>query len=327
MVESAVVMDASATPAEDVRRRYGFAEATSDLARVLDGPTIDVVSVALPNVAHREVLDAIICSGQRVLTEKPLGLDHAEAELLARLAAEQDAVHAVGFSYRRIPALAELARVVAAGRLGGTHHFESSCDADHAASPECPFAWRFDRATSGGVPLIDLGVHAIDAIDFAVSPINEVLGADLRTHIAVRRDREGREREGTNDDVATAIPRTASAAPFSAPAELTLASNDGTAENRRTLDPVSRASGLCYEAAAATRDHRRVDRVAAHAARREHRVAAHPGRGRAPRAAAAAVARRSTNVARMKRAHGRIPIGIRPCARRPPRRHHRCGAS
>lgn len=211
-VELAVVMDASQQLAQDVRRRYGFAEATTELSRVLDDPEIDAVSVALPNVAHREVLDPIIRSGKHVLTEKPLGLHYAEAKSLAELAAQHDAVHAVGFSYRRIPGLAELARIVREGRLGEIHHFESSYYADHAASPDYPFSWRFEQETSGGGALIDLGAHAIDSINFAISPIAEVLAGDLRTRIETRKDRDGNDRAVTNDDVASAILRTESGA-------------------------------------------------------------------------------------------------------------------
>lgn len=211
-IELAVVMDASEALAEDVRRRYGFAEATTDLGRVTDDPTIDVVSVALPNMAHREVLEPLIRSGKHLLTEKPLGLGLDDAEHLAAVAREFDAVHAVGFSYRRIPALAEMARLIRAGAIGDVWHFESSYYADHAAPADYPFSWRFARESSGGGALIDLGAHTIDSICYTVSPVAEVLASDLRTRITHRKDRDGTDHPVTNDDVASALLRTESGA-------------------------------------------------------------------------------------------------------------------
>ncbi|SJM71268.1 Gfo/Idh/MocA family protein [Gulosibacter sp. 10] len=212
-VELAVVADTAEHLARDVQSRYGFAEATADIRRITEDPSIDAVSVALPNFTHEAVLEPLIRSGKHILTEKPLGADLAQARHLAALGAEHpDAVHGVGFSYRRIPALAEMARIVRSGELGDVWHFEASYYCDHAAPADYPYTWRFDHAASGGGALMDLGIHVLDAVSFAVSPIEEVVSSQLRTVIPQRPDREGEMRPVTNDDVATMLVRTASGA-------------------------------------------------------------------------------------------------------------------
>ncbi|MFJ4172363.1 Gfo/Idh/MocA family protein [Paenarthrobacter sp. NPDC089714] len=207
-VELAHVVDAFAPLAQDVAERYGFEKWGSSVDELLADPSIDAVSVALPNNQHVDVLTKVLASGKHVLTEKPLGLDGSQASQLAALAADparKGTVDAVGFSYRRIPGLAALRDAVAEGAIGEILHFEASYYSDHAADPAVPFTWRFEASTSGGGALIDIGAHALDAIEFVVGPVREVQGANFATYITERKDATGTVRPVTNDDAAAVL--------------------------------------------------------------------------------------------------------------------------
>lgn len=207
-IELAHVVDVHAPLAQDVAGRYGFERWGTSVDELLADPTIDAVSVALPNSQHLDVLGKVLASGTHVLTEKPLGMDAAQAEQLVELAnssGREGAVDAVGFSYRRLPGLAALRDVVADGVLGRIYHFETTYYCSHAADPDDLFTWRFDRATSGGGALIDLGLHAIDAVEFVVGSITEITGARFQTAIAERRARDGERHPVTNDDSAALL--------------------------------------------------------------------------------------------------------------------------
>ncbi|WP_347346589.1 Gfo/Idh/MocA family oxidoreductase [Microbacterium sp.] len=207
-VELAHVVDVFAPLAQDVAERYGFERWGTSVDELLADPTIDAVSVALPNSQHLDVLGRVLASGKHVLTEKPLGMDGAQAAQLVELAlapGREGAVDAVGFSYRRLPGLAALRDAVADGILGPIRHFETTYYCAHAADPDDPFTWRFDRATSGGGALIDLGLHAIDAVEFVVGPITEIVGARFQTAISERSDRGGIRHVVTNDDAAALL--------------------------------------------------------------------------------------------------------------------------
>lgn len=207
-VQLALVADAAGALASDVADRYGFEGWTTSVDELLADPTIDAVSVALPNNQHMDVLTRVLASGKHVLTEKPLGLDADQAALLAELAAAPEragAVDAVGFSYRRLPALAALRAAVADGVIGRIYHFESTYYCHHAADPADPFTWRFAQESSGGGALIDIGLHAIDAVEFVVGPVTEVSGARFATYIAERADRDGVVHAVTNDDAAALL--------------------------------------------------------------------------------------------------------------------------
>jgi predicted dehydrogenase len=182
-IDTAVVVDPNVELARRTADRYRYTDATADLLRVVDDPSIDAISVALPNSVHAEVLPAILRSGKHVLTEKPLGRNAAEAAELVVLAEQSNAVTGVGFSFRRLPGLAAVHDLVAANAIGTVHSFTAWYNADYAASADAPFSWRYAKDTAGAGALIDIGTHAIDAVQYAVAPVKEVISSALRTII------------------------------------------------------------------------------------------------------------------------------------------------
>ena len=62
-IDLAVVVDPNVELARRTADRYGYADATADLQRVVNDPSIDAISVALPNSVHAEVLPAILRFG------------------------------------------------------------------------------------------------------------------------------------------------------------------------------------------------------------------------------------------------------------------------
>jgi len=185
-VDLAVVVDPNVELAIKTAARYGYADATADLRRVLDDPSIDAVSVALPNSVHAEVLPPVLRSGKHVLTEKPIGRNAAEAAPLVDLAESSTATTGVGFSFRRLPGLAAVANLVADNSIGSINSFTAWYNADYGASPHTPFSWRYAKDTAGAGALIDIGTHAIDAVQHVIAPIRRVVSATLHTAITQR---------------------------------------------------------------------------------------------------------------------------------------------
>lgn len=202
-IDMAVVVDPNVQLARRTADRYGYTDATEDVQHVLDDPSIDAISVALPNSVHAEVLPAILRSGKHVLTEKPLGRNAVEAADLVTLAEQSSAITGVGFSFRRLPGLAAVHDLLAANAIGSVHSFTAWYNADYAASPDAPFSWRYAKQTAGAGALIDIGTHAIDAVQYVVAPVSEVISSTLRT-VIVRRPLPGSSEFGVvdTDDIA-----------------------------------------------------------------------------------------------------------------------------
>ena len=212
-VDLAVVVDPNVELARRTADRYGYADATADLQRVVDDPSIDAISVALPNSVHAEVLPAILRSGKHVLTEKPLGRSAGEAVGLVALADQSPAVTGVGFSFRRLPGLAAVRNLVADGAIGTVQSFTAWYNADYGASPDAPFSWRYAKETAGAGALIDIGTHAIDAVQHVIAPVRQVISSRLHTAIT-RRPISGSTDVGVvdTDDIALLTVQTADGA-------------------------------------------------------------------------------------------------------------------
>ncbi len=180
------VVDPNLELAGEVARRYGFRRTTAFLDEMLTDPDIDAVSVALPNFAYLDVLTRILRSGKHVFAEKPLGTSAEEAETLAHVARESGRVAGVGFSFRRVPALAAAQRAVRDGVIGTPYFARGFYYADYAADPMAPRTWRYVQEQSGGGALIDIGMHVIDALTHALGPVSQVSSATLHTVIAER---------------------------------------------------------------------------------------------------------------------------------------------
>lgn len=199
-VELATLVDPNTELASTIATRYGFERIASDVREVIDDPTIDVVSVALPSFLSLPVVGGLLKAGKHVIAEKPLGRNGSEAEELTRIASESARTAAVGFSYRRIPAVAQLRQIVQDGRIGEPYLARGQFFADYALDPSGPMVWRYDQQASGGGVILDMATHALDALEFVLGPVTEVTSADFDTRIAERPSRDGGTAEVTNDD-------------------------------------------------------------------------------------------------------------------------------
>jgi predicted dehydrogenase len=217
------VCDPNRELAQQVAAKYGFQYVVADVDEVISNPEIDAVSIALPNRLYVDLVPKVVKAGKHVFCEKPLGLDAEEAQIISRAAEEAGVVNAVGFSFRRIPALAALAQVVQDGVLGDVEWFRAFYYADYAADPHQPRTWRYVQNQSGGGALADIGAHTLDTVRYVVGDITEVTSAQLSTVITDRpmpaggigHSQKASETERgavENDDISNLSVRTASGA-------------------------------------------------------------------------------------------------------------------
>jgi len=112
------VADTNAAVAHDTAKRYGYDRAEYDWQAIAGAPDIDAVSVVVANHLHREIVEGLIDAGKHVLCEKPLAGSLSDAEAMVAAAERTDRVTAVGYTYRRAPAVEQIRRELAAGSLG-----------------------------------------------------------------------------------------------------------------------------------------------------------------------------------------------------------------
>ncbi|ROP64793.1 Gfo/Idh/MocA family protein [Curtobacterium sp. ZW137] len=187
--EMAVVVGRDPDRAEAARVRYGWRAASTDWRAVVADPDIDVVDVVSPGSSHVEIAIAALEAGKHVLCEKPLANTVAEAEAMtaAAAAARARGVRAmVGFSYRRVPAIAFARQLVQAGRIGTVRQVRALYLQDWLADADGPMTWRLDKSLAGSGSLGDIGAHAIDLVEHVTGAQLASVSGTLETFVTER---------------------------------------------------------------------------------------------------------------------------------------------
>jgi predicted dehydrogenase len=180
----------------------GIEEWTTGWRQVVDRRAVDVIDICTPPGTHAEIARAAAAAGKAVICEKPLATNYADAASARDAVLTAGVQHAVGFNYRRLPAVSLLAEMVASGELGTIHLWRGTWLSDEFVDPEIPFDWRFD-ATMGGTTICDLGSHLVDMATWMLGPIAEV-SASSATFVRERKV-PGGTRPVEIDDASSAL--------------------------------------------------------------------------------------------------------------------------
>ncbi|WP_250897310.1 Gfo/Idh/MocA family protein [Curtobacterium flaccumfaciens] len=187
--EMAVVVGRDPERTEAARQQYGWQAASTDWRAVVADPDIDVVDVVSPGSSHVEIAIAALQAGKHVLCEKPLANTVAEAEAMtaAADAARAQGVRAmVGFSYRRVPAIAFARQLVQDGRIGTVRQVRALYLQDWLADEDGPMTWRLDKSLAGSGALGDIGAHAIDLVEHVTGASLATVSGTLETFVTER---------------------------------------------------------------------------------------------------------------------------------------------
>ncbi|MGO1284437.1 MAG: Gfo/Idh/MocA family protein [Brachybacterium sp.] len=190
----------------DAAQRLDWEEHATDWREVIARDDIDIVDICTPGFLHAEIAIAALEAGKHVLCEKPLANDTAEAEAMveaARAATARGQVAALGFTYRRVPALALAKQFVDAGRLGSIRQAKAAYLQDWLVDAEAPMSWRLRKETAGSGALGDIGSHAIDQIQHLTGKRVTAVRGRLATMVPERPGDDGPE-PVTVDDAAWA---------------------------------------------------------------------------------------------------------------------------
>lgn len=162
----------------------------------LDRESIDAAVIALPHDLHAPAAEAALDAGLHVLVEKPMTLNRATAERLARRALEHDRVLMVHHQRRWEQDYCELLRLVRAGAVGTPwriavtrshqgNYVRTAADRPHAGDEVA--AWAHQRGRGGGVAQV-IGPHSVDHILRLAE--EEVAEVQARGHRAAGEDVE-----------------------------------------------------------------------------------------------------------------------------------------
>ncbi len=184
-VRLVAVADSYEPFAAETARRFGYARAETSWQAVAAASDVDVVSVAVANALHREVVEGLLAAGKHVLCEKPLAPSIADGESMVAAAAASDRVCAIGLTFRRSPAINAIREQVRDGVLGPVGHFNGHYWCDYGFAPDAPMSWRF-RGGPGTGALADIGSHLVDLGEYFCGALRSVGGAVFTTAVKDR---------------------------------------------------------------------------------------------------------------------------------------------
>lgn len=162
------------------------AKCVSSLAALLEEP-LDAVVIATPSALHAEQTLAALERGLPVFCQKPLGRNLREVERVVSYAKQRNCALGLDLSYRRTAAIDALWKLVRSGELGQI--FAANLVFHNAYGPDKP--WFYDPKQAGGGALMDLGVHLVDLLLWALDcPDVRDVSSRLYSHGRPLTDRE-----------------------------------------------------------------------------------------------------------------------------------------
>jgi predicted dehydrogenase len=133
---------------------------------------LDFVSIATPNHTHFEIARAFAEAGFNVMCDKPLTIDLAQAEELARVVQKTGVVFAVTHNYTGYPLVRQAREMVQAGELGEVQavrvwYLQGTLRRERTPQQQRRFAWKTDPARAGASGCFgDIGIHAFNLARF-----------------------------------------------------------------------------------------------------------------------------------------------------------------
>ncbi len=143
-----------------IAETYEIPHAYADYTSVVARDDLDAISVCTPNFLHAPVAVAALESGKHVLCEKPLAHTYAAAQEIVTAAERAGRVLEMAFNHRRRGDVRVLRSLIEDGALGRVYYAKAYW-VRRQGIPGIG-RWFTVRETSGGGPLIDLGVHVLD---------------------------------------------------------------------------------------------------------------------------------------------------------------------
>lgn len=151
---------------ERLARDFNIPKTYADFEEMGSDPNIDAVVVGLPTYLHAPVTIQMLEAGKHVLCEKPMAVTVAEAEQMIEAAKRARRSLMIAHMWRFDREILWLRDLVASDRLGKVFKVKSHLVWLYEG-PQ-PQSWFVQRKFAGGGALADMGVHAIDTLQFVL---------------------------------------------------------------------------------------------------------------------------------------------------------------
>lgn len=165
LAEVAVVSDPSPDCIREAIKLAPLATSTALFEEVINNSEVDGVVIATPSALHRQQAVDAFEKGKAVFCQKPLGRNAEEVRDVVSAAQKANKRLGADFSYRYTAAFQKILPIIQSGELGKI--FAVDLKFHNAYGPDKP--WFYDKKLSGGGCVLDLGIHLIDLLLYALN--------------------------------------------------------------------------------------------------------------------------------------------------------------
>ena len=177
------VMDVNKETGEAFANDYSADYVTTRVSNLVSRDDIDAVIVCTPNAFHAQQTIMALQSGKHVLCEKPMSVNVSQAKKMIQIAKKSKRIFTVGYVRRFMPTSEAVKSKINKGELGNIYYAESKWLRRRGVPGYG--GWFTTKKLSGGGPLIDLGCHMIDLVNWFIGyPKPKRVFATSGCHIA-----------------------------------------------------------------------------------------------------------------------------------------------
>lgn len=172
------VMRRNRAKAEDYARRHGVEKWYSDATTLINDPGVNAIYIATPPLQHEDYSVQALQAGKPVYVEKPMAINAAAAERMARAAKETGVKLSVAHYRRQQPLFLKIKSLIEEGAIGTPRLVNLHCfqPHKHPMITQTEDAWRYHPAISGGGLFFDLAPHQLDLMLYFFGAPKEVTG-------------------------------------------------------------------------------------------------------------------------------------------------------
>ncbi len=160
---------------------YGIPRAAATYEELLADPDVEGVVITTPNDTHREVIIQALEAGKAAYTDKPIAQTLEDALAIREAVVRTGGVFAVGHSARRLSGNRVMKRWIDDGTLGEVSMAEANFSNERGLELT-PQTWRWYLDKTPGGPLIQLGVHHADNLQYLLGPVAAVTAVQRKLY-------------------------------------------------------------------------------------------------------------------------------------------------
>jgi UDP-N-acetyl-2-amino-2-deoxyglucuronate dehydrogenase len=140
---------------------------------VLRREDVEAILLTTPNSAHTEMAVLAADHGKHVLVEKPIANRVSDARRMVEACRKNGVVLSVAHNQRRLSGYRKMKAMIQAGSLGKIITVETNFS-HNGGFRLTPKMWRWYEEECPGGPMMTLGVHPADTLQYLLGPVRSV---------------------------------------------------------------------------------------------------------------------------------------------------------